>query len=52
MIDRRRGSVRTSRETQREVPLDPCRVEPDGLSPPDKNPADKHGPKQEWGAAR
>lgn len=24
--------------------MDPCRVEPDGLSPPDKNPLDKRGP--------
>lgn len=24
--------------------LDPCRGEPDGLSPPDKNPLDKRGP--------
>lgn len=25
-------------------PLDPCRGEPDSLSPPDKNLLDKHGP--------
>lgn len=49
MIDRLRRSgksgVRTSREKHREKePLDPCKGEPDALSPPDKNPTDKRGP--------